>query len=165
MSYYQTGEEKDAAWWWMALLIAAMAFLTCAGCAGVRSPEPVVPVPPSVADQIRAIGTGFLRYGGLVLGMGMVLRGVVWVASLGWITGVAGTAAAWIARVLGPFVGLGAVAGGLSVAFGACCVWMADYLVVVVCAGIAASVALVVYYWPRVRRWIPARSPSRSDKI
>ena len=158
MSTYPQDENRAAVIWMFACIVLAVLCFSLSGCGEARCP--IKPVPPtSVADQIRAIGTTFLRYGGLILGLGMVLRGVVWVASLGWITGVAGTAAAWVARVLGPFVGLGAVAGGLSVAFGACCVWMADYLAVVICAGIAACVALAVYYWPRIRRWIPARSP------
>jgi hypothetical protein len=161
MSHYPARNDKVAiAWSFFLFLAACLAAVAMAGCGEVRSPAPPIP-PPTVADEIRAIGYAFLRYGGLILGLGMVLRGVVWIASLGWITGVAGAAAGWIARVLGPFVGLGAVAGGLSVAFGACCVWMADYLPVVVCAGIAACVALAVYYWPRIRRWLPARSPSR----
>lgn len=145
----------------ISLVIITIALALCAcGGSGVRSPEPQPIPPPSVADQIRDIGSTFLRYGGLVLGLGMVIRGVVWIASLGWITGTAGSIVGWVARILGPCVGLGAVAGGLSVAFGACCVWMADYLPIVVCAGLAACVALAVYYWPRIRRWIPARSPS-----
>lgn len=155
---YPAGEDKQAIRIAIIILALTVAAALLAGCGEARSPAQPIP-PPSVADQIRAIGAIFLRYGGLVLGLGMVLRGVVWVASLGWITGVAGAAAGWVARVLGPFVGLGAVAGGISVAFGACCVWMADYLAVVVCAGIASCVALAVYYWPRIRRWIPARSP------
>ncbi len=160
MSFYPSNSDKRAVAWTLFLLLAVCAaVIALSGCGEARTPVKPVP-PPSVADQIRAIGSTFLRYGGLVLGLGMVLRGVVWVASLGWITGVAGAAAGWIARVLGPFVGLGAVAGGLAVAFGACCVWMADYLPVVVCAGVAACVALAVYYWPRIRRWLPARSPT-----
>ncbi len=152
-------EDKHAIAWTICLFIA-VCLLWLAGCGEARPPVEPVP-PPTVADEIRELGYTFLRYGGLVLGLGMVLRGVVWVASLGWITGVAGSAAAWVARVLGPFVGLGAVAGGLSVAFGACCVWMADYIAVVVCAGIAACVALGWYYWPRIRNLIRARINAR----
>lgn len=157
---YPNLEDRKAIVIAAAIIAAALLLLTLTGCGEVRPPAtPVEPVAPSVADQIRSLGHRFLTWGGLVLGLGMVLRGVVWVASLGWFVGAAGKTVAWVARILGPFVGLGAIAGGLSVAFGAACVWLADYLALVVIAGIAACVALAVYYWPRIRRWIPSRSP------
>lgn len=82
-------------------------------------------------------------------------------ATITTFTGFAGAAVAWILKFLAPFVGLAAVGGGAAVAFGAACVWMADYLWIVVCAGIAACVACCVYYWPRIRSWIPARKEPR----
>lgn len=143
-------------------LLTLAIIILVAGCgAGVRSQPPIIPDPPSVADQIRSLGTTFLRYGGLVLGLGMVVRAVVWAATITTFTGFAGAAVAWILKFLAPFVGLAAVGGGAAVAFGAACVWMADYLWIVVCAGIAACVACCVYYWPRIRSWIPARKEPR----
>jgi hypothetical protein len=130
--------------------------LALAGCSEVRSSPAPAPL-PSVADEIRELGYTFLRWGGLILGLGMVVRAVLWAAGIFAFSGFAGVAVAWIAKYLAPFVGLGAVCGGASVAFGASCVWMADYLWAVVGAGVIAAVALAVYYWPRIRRWIPAR--------
>jgi len=158
---YPADEDRKAIRIAVIIIALAIAAALLASCGEARSPVPI-PSPPSVADQIRSLGTAFLRYGGLILGLGMVLRGVVWAATFLTFTGLAGRIVSGIVQFIGPFVGLGAVAGGLSVAFGACCVWMADYLPVAVGAGIAACVALAVYYWPRIRRWLPARLPSRN---
>jgi hypothetical protein len=162
MSTYPTDEDKRAVAWTICLILAACAAcLALTGCGEARSQPPVPP--PTVADEIRAIGYAFLRYGGLVLGLGMVVRAVLWAAGIFTFSGFAGVAVAWVAKYLAPFVGLGAVCGGAAVAFGACCVWMADYLWAVIGAGIVASVAVVWYYWPRLWRWVRARLHARAQ--
>ena len=153
-------EDKQAIAWAIFLLAVVSAIVLLAGCGEARPPVEPVP-PPSVADEVREIGYTFLRYGGLILGLGMVVRAVLWAAGIFTFSGFAGVAVAWVVKYLAPFVGLGAVCGGASVAFGACCVWMADYLWVVICSGVIACVAVAWYYWPRIRNLIRARLDAR----
>lgn len=164
MSYYQNPEDRKAIIIAAAIIAAAILLLTLTSCGEVRPPAQPVD-PPTVADQIRLLGERFLTWGGLILGLGMVIRAVVFAAGLLTFTGLVGGVVGWIVKVLGPFVGLAAVAGGAAVAFGAACVWLSDYMWAVVLAGIAACVACAVYYWPRIRAWIPSRTPDESQTL
>lgn len=142
--------------WSMLLFGIYLICLALAGCSEARSlPEPAPE--PSVADQLRALGATFLWSGGIALGLGVILRVVAAVAGFGAFLGPAGAAIGWIARIGAPFIGLAAVGGALSIGVGAAFTWLADYLWAVVLACLAACLAGAVYYWPRIRAWLPAR--------
>lgn len=138
---------------WLSLFILAMALSGCGS--EVRPPAPIPPE-PSIAEQLRSLGRTFLWWGGIVMGLGGIIRIVIWGASFLTLAGPAGIAIGWIAKWLGPLVGLAWVCGAAGVATGMSFIWLADYLWAVVCAAILTAMACGVWFYPRILRRIRA---------
>lgn len=162
MSYYPSDEDKSSIILAAMIVALALAILALVGCGEARPPAAPV-TPPSVADQLRELGASFLTWGGISLGLGLVFRLIVFAAGFLTLVGPFGAAIAWVAKAVAPFVGLTAIGGLAALSTGAAFTWLADYLWAVVLACFLTAVAGAVYYWPRIRVWIPSRSPP--DKV
>jgi hypothetical protein len=145
-------EDRHAIAWTIFLFIA-VCLLWLAGCGEVRSQPPVE---PSVADQLRGIGSSFLGLGGITLGLGVLIR------LLGFAAPIFFPALGFIATpVIAGLANLAIATGGSAVVTGASFTWLADYFWAVIVACVATGLALGWYYWPRIRNLIRARLNAR----
>lgn len=142
--------------WGIAFILVALT-----GCAEWRSPDPI-PVPePSIADQIRALGSGFILYGGIAAGLGAILTAIFWVGGIGILGPIIGV----LSRVpflssLAPIIATG---GTCAVAIGAIFSWLADNLWLVVLACLVALVAWGYCHRRSISRWVDRLSDKTSS--
>jgi len=137
---------------WLALFGILWTILALTGCDGLRSPDPT-PVPePSIADQIRSLGSGFLFYGGIAAGLGAIIAAIFWIGGVGILGPVIGLLSRipFIAQVA-PVIATG---GACAVAIGAAFTWLADNLWLVVLAAIISLVAWAYCHRRSIRRWV-----------
>ena len=142
---------------WLVLFMVSLFWLQ--GCSVPRCPDPAPAPPPGVADHLRSIGSSFLTWGAISLGLGVVLRIVLAVGS----TGLLGPFVAILSR-FGGAISLAASSGAVAVAVGAAFTWLADYLWATVLACLLAGVAWAWYHRRDIRRWLVRLSASGKVK-
>ena len=134
-----------------AVLVALLAIIVAMGmasCGGSERPLTPVPAPaPGVGDQLRSLGSVFLWWGGIVLGLGVVARVALWIAIPASIT-------ALLPGCIGGICALVAEGGAVAVACGAAFTWLADYLWLVVLACLLSAGGWAWLHRARVRRWL-----------
>lgn len=139
------------------ILAAIAAALALAGCDGWRS-QPQPTPPPTVAEQIRSIGSTVLWWGSIGAILGVVVRAVLFASGLAWLGGPVGGIVSVIARVPG-IAGIGtllAQAGAVAAACGAAAIWLADHIWLVVLSCVAAGLAWAWVHRAFLRRRVVA---------
>jgi hypothetical protein len=141
---------------WCAMVLAIICLIVwtmvLTGC-DYRCPDPQPQPAPGVCDQLRSLGAGFLLYGGIGFGVGVVLRIVLFVGAFG----VLGPIVAFLSR-FGGIIAILASGGAVAVAVGAAFTWLAEYLWAVVLACVLAGLAWAWWHRAGIRRWLDRRA-------
>lgn len=127
------------------IVLTAIIFLV--GCGEPRPLEPVPAPEPGVGDQLRELGSLFLFWGGIALGLGIIARIALSVA-------VPAALTALIPGIVPGTASLVAQGGAASVACGAAFTWLADYLWLVVLACLATGLAWAYLHRDKLRGWM-----------
>jgi hypothetical protein len=133
-----------------AVFLAVLVLFTIVMMVGCGEPRPLEPVPapePGVGDQLRELGSLFLFWGGIALGLGIIARIALSVA-------VPAALTALIPGIVPGIASLVAQGGAASVACGAAFTWLADYLWLVVLACIATGLAWAYLHRAKLRSWM-----------
>jgi hypothetical protein len=127
------------------------------GCGESRPLEPVPAPAPGVGDQLRELGSIFLWWGGIVLGIGVIARIILALA-------VPAAIAAFIPGVVPAIATIIAEAGAVSIACGASFTWLADYLWMVVISCVLAGGAWAYLHRHSIRNWLNKHVVDKKEK-
>lgn len=117
------------------------------GCGEPRPLEQVPAQEPGVGDQLRELGSLFLFWGGIALGLGVIARIALSVA-------VPAAVSVLIPGIVPGIASLVAQGGAASVACGAAFTWLADYLWLMALACLLTGLAWAYLHRTKLRSWL-----------